>query len=116
MSESRKCLVSGCQNHEGEGTFIGELCAPCHQMLLTGVVRFGTTFVHALRGDSCLQKLQPGEPYFVLRGQDMFAGVCVFLWCTLVEFFGDESSAAKLSSAKHTARNMLRWPSKKIPD
>lgn len=33
-----KCLVSGCPNVAGQGTFIGQLCAPCHEMLRTGKV------------------------------------------------------------------------------
>jgi hypothetical protein len=31
----KKCLVKDCPNHAHEGTFIGELCAPCHTMLTT---------------------------------------------------------------------------------
>ena len=31
-----KCLVMGCTNHQGEGRFVGELCAPCHTMLTQG--------------------------------------------------------------------------------
>ena len=31
-----KCLVAGCTNHKNEGKFIGDLCSPCHTMLMLG--------------------------------------------------------------------------------
>ena len=31
-----KCIVLGCTNHQGEGRFVGELCAPCYTMLTQG--------------------------------------------------------------------------------
>lgn len=43
-----KCLVKGCENRKGQGRFIGDLCAPCHEMLTTGKIKFGNTFIHAL--------------------------------------------------------------------
>lgn len=43
-----KCLVHGCENRDHQGTFVGNLCAPCYEMLKTGEVGFGTTFVHRL--------------------------------------------------------------------
>jgi len=33
-----KCLVKGCRNHKHEGHFVGDLCAPCYQMLHDGYV------------------------------------------------------------------------------
>jgi hypothetical protein len=33
-----KCIVKGCQNQNHEGRFIYELCAPCHEMLVTGII------------------------------------------------------------------------------
>jgi len=32
----KKCLVKGCENERGQGTFVGDLCKPCHEMLTTG--------------------------------------------------------------------------------
>lgn len=32
-----KCLVKDCENHLGEGLFIGPMCAPCHKYYETGV-------------------------------------------------------------------------------
>jgi hypothetical protein len=44
-----KCLVKGCQNHQGEGGFVGDLCSPCHRMITQGLVdEHGLTFIHAL--------------------------------------------------------------------
>jgi hypothetical protein len=43
-----RCLVMGCENKTDQGRFVGDLCAPCHQMLITGVAAYGNTFVHKL--------------------------------------------------------------------
>ena len=43
-----KCIVRGCPNRVGEGGFVGRVCAPCHEMLESGVVGEGETFVHDL--------------------------------------------------------------------
>lgn len=44
-----KCIVARCPNHKHEGTFVGDLCAPCHTMLVNGEPRYGKTFVHQMR-------------------------------------------------------------------
>lgn len=31
-----KCIVQGCENHRGEGTFVGDLCGPCHSFVARG--------------------------------------------------------------------------------
>ncbi len=78
---SDKCIVHGCPNRKGEGTFFGDLCGPCHHMLTTGQVQEGgETFVHGLaqrakppvfrvtteptsmRGYSLLVIRKPGDP------------------------------------------------------
>lgn len=57
-----KCLVAGCNNRFGEGVFHGELCAPCHRMLITGHVSdIGTTFVHGIAGTLARQNRTPQE-------------------------------------------------------
>ena len=43
-----KCIVHGCENRKGEGTFVGELCSPCHTMLTTGRIGPGSTFIHKI--------------------------------------------------------------------
>jgi len=35
-SKARKCIVMGCANHANEGTFIGDLCSPCHAFVASG--------------------------------------------------------------------------------
>ena len=43
---TRKCLIHGCQNHSHEGRFVGELCGPCYDMLTTGKLGHGKTWIH----------------------------------------------------------------------
>lgn len=45
----KRCLVHGCPNDSDAGGFVGDLCAPCHDMITTGVVGHGETFVHKMR-------------------------------------------------------------------
>lgn len=45
-----KCLVAGCNNRMGEGTFHGSLCAPCYQMIVSGEVPLhGNTFISSMK-------------------------------------------------------------------
>ena len=62
----------------------------------------------------CLAKLKPGEPYFVLRGQDKLSA-------DLVDRWADEASAGgtpepKVVDALETANRMREWSSRKHPD
>jgi len=41
----KKCLVFGCENHSNQGTFIDDLCAPCHRLITTGEVNYGRDFI-----------------------------------------------------------------------
>ena len=46
-----RCIVKGCENHEQEGWFVGNLCKPCHTMLTTGKVNPSNAwFVRAIEG------------------------------------------------------------------
>ncbi len=49
VPKGEKCIVHGCQNHKGEGGFVGDMCGPCHCMLTTGTVGHGQTFIHKMR-------------------------------------------------------------------
>ena len=49
-----KCIVAGCQNHKDEGRFVGDLCVPCYNMITTGRIKHGTTFIHKLASRSDL--------------------------------------------------------------
>ena len=31
-----KCIIEGCTNKESQGTFIGNLCAPCYEFIVFG--------------------------------------------------------------------------------
>ena len=46
---SSKCITHGCPNHKNQGSFIGDMCAPCSNMLISGDPKFGVTFVHKMR-------------------------------------------------------------------
>jgi len=42
---SKKCIVYGCVNHNNEGQFIGELCAPCYAMITSGIITPSKNFL-----------------------------------------------------------------------
>ena len=58
----------------------------------------------------CYAKLEPDEPYFLLRGKDPVAWLLVDLWCSLRKAMaGDDFSPAyveKLNEAKSCAESM----------
>lgn len=65
--------------------------------------------------DSCLEKIKPGEPFFVMRAQDLTAPEHVENWAKLAEEFG--ASSAKVEEAQATAKAMREWDGdKKYPD
>ena len=62
----KKCLVKGCGNYSDGGTFIGDLCAPCHRMITTGVVHHANpTFI----GDLFRAARSPA-PHTVENGEE----------------------------------------------
>ena len=36
MMAGARCIVKGCENRSDTGTFVGDVCAPCHLFLMTG--------------------------------------------------------------------------------
>lgn len=67
--------------------------------------------------DSCLAKVKPGEPFFVLRSQDQTAPYAVRTWAREARRAG--MNQAKFDEAMETARAMEEWANehgKKIPD
>ena len=46
-----RCMVKGCHNKKHEGNFIGSMCIPCYEMITTGIVKPGTTFINDIYGD-----------------------------------------------------------------
>ncbi len=61
-----------------------------------------------------LEKMDEKEPFFIVRGQDVFAAFIVGIWADLAESAG--ASAVKVANARQCARAMRNWPKKKIPD
>jgi hypothetical protein len=64
--------------------------------------------------DSCLEKLKPGEPFFVLRAQDMLSSGLVHEWVTLARRMGCPES--KVQGARNIAIAMEAWQGRKYPD
>lgn len=62
----------------------------------------------------CLAKLKPGEPYFVLRGQDTLAPDLVREWASFAA--ADGCPQEKLDDANRIADAMEAWPHRKAPD
>lgn len=44
-----KCIVFGCKNHKYQGSFVDNMCMPCHSMIVSGEPKFGQTFVHEMQ-------------------------------------------------------------------
>jgi len=62
----------------------------------------------------CYAKLDPDEPYFVLRGQDAEAAELVELWALRAKAAG--CGGDKVNEAMDVADEMRRWPKRKVPD
>ena len=64
--------------------------------------------------DPCLDRLKHGEPFFVLRAQDTWASVLVWMWAMLAQQTG--CGEKKIGNARMTARAMEEWSPRKYPD
>ena len=64
--------------------------------------------------DSCLDKVKPGEPIFVLRAQDKLAPRLVRLWAEMAR--DADCPSDKIAEAFITAGEMEAWPDRKFPD
>ena len=62
-----------------------------------------------------LQQMDPEEPVFVLRGQDILAPETVEFWATLAEKH-DVSPSRKVREAREWADEMAAWTPRKLPD
>jgi hypothetical protein len=72
---------------------------------------------------SCLNKAQPDEPLFVLRGHDRLASMTVRDWAFRLESLvttgvipDTEAIRAKITEARKAAEAMEAWPDRKWPD
>jgi hypothetical protein len=61
-----------------------------------------------------LSRLKEGEPYFVLRGQDITAEGLVIQWSNRARKNGCPD--AKCDQALDIAKHMAEWPVRKYPD
>ena len=43
-----KCIVHKCSNHKHQGTFVGDICAPCHKTITTGEIIHSDNFIAEL--------------------------------------------------------------------
>ncbi len=64
--------------------------------------------------DSCLERLKPGEPFFVLRGQDKLAPERIRDWAREASIHGCPST--KVREAFAIADEMEKWPNRQYPD
>ncbi len=100
-----KCVVHGCGNRKGEGGFVGDLCAPCHYMITTGIVGHGETFVHQNRDQLAAANKIVAEQSAAL-GRAHAAKVYVVMGNDYPNaVFRDENKAKKYCAAKK-AKNM----------
>lgn len=60
------------------------------------------------------EKIDPLEPVFILRGQDILAPGAVFAWAHSAEKHG--IGLTKLAGAWESAGKMLAWKHRKLPD
>lgn len=44
----KRCIIYGCNNHQGDGLFMGEICMPCYKMIVTGNDNPSENFIHRL--------------------------------------------------------------------
>lgn len=55
---SSKCIVEGCVNWKHQGLFIGDLCAPCHYTITTGVYNPSESFLYKTYEDLIEAKMK----------------------------------------------------------
>lgn len=63
--------------------------------------------------DACLDKLDPGEPFFVLRGKDATAAILVQSWAAGAERVG--ACPEKVAEARATADAMQNYHGRRMP-
>lgn len=59
MNIQEECLVLGCTNKKHQGSFVGDLCWPCYNMLTTGKLGCGKTYFHEMAKQIERLKQQP---------------------------------------------------------
>ena len=64
--------------------------------------------------DKCLERVRPGEPFFVLRAQDKLAPLLIELWADMARANG--LPIKKYREAMSRASEMRQWRPRKFPD
>jgi hypothetical protein len=74
MMAGARCVVKGCANRSDQGTFVGDICSPCHLFLMTGrgttsaVFRLAATlFSRRIVEEATSAQLAIGEASSALR-------------------------------------------------
>ena len=70
---TRKCIVKDCKNHEHQGDFVGNLCAPCHHFISEGSGTCSQAYRNALN-----TALAPADVEVLCKEVDTYE-VCLYL-------------------------------------
>jgi hypothetical protein len=67
---SKKCITKDCVNRVGEGTFVGDLCSPCHEFVAGGILNHSQACRNAIKANekflqSFAKIVEAGKFYFV---------------------------------------------------
>lgn len=77
----KKCLVKGCDNHSDQGTFIGDLCLPCHETITTGRINPNSlTFISEEYRQKEKLKTQLAEVGVTNKDYIMLPNGCALFW------------------------------------
>ena len=49
LKGSKNCIVLGCDNNSRDGSFVGDLCAPCHTFITTGDGQYSQAYRNSLQ-------------------------------------------------------------------
>lgn len=91
----RRCIVWGCGNRSDQGKFNDNICWSCYNMLTSGEVGKGTTFIHNLDRNlaAAAQEIEKARLADVLTYLDLLAEVLgVDLGAAAVEKFNEISA------------------------
>jgi hypothetical protein len=70
--------------------------------------------IERLRTQLQERRLDPEEPLFVLRAQDILSATTVEQWAEMLEDLEGEG-CPKVGEARRLAASMRRWPKRKVP-
>ena len=77
----KKCLIKGCENHSDAGMFMGDLCMPCYEMLVTGHIHpSNCTFIGELNKEKEILRKQIQEVGVTNKDYIMLPNGCALFW------------------------------------